>query len=132
MSSSGPIVLVDHLEVSRLEKLQSLQVSKEWQLKLIMVGKLHDLQAELDQGYGIAVSNGSFCEGKGTAAWIIEGKDKTHCIVGVWTTPGTMEDHSSFWSELWGIYRILLTMAYVVPTSNKPMLELACNGQVVL
>jgi len=80
----------------------------------------------------VVVSDGSFCEGRGTAAWIIEGKDKAHHIVGVWMTPGTTQDHSSFHSELWGLYGILLTLVHLPPATHKPPLELECDGQAAL
>jgi len=50
-------------EASGLEQLHSLPVAKAWQLKVSMVGKLVDLKADLDQGFGVAVSDGSFCNG---------------------------------------------------------------------
>jgi len=45
--------------------------------------KVKELQAELDQGYGFAVSNCSFYNEKDTAAWITEGKDNKIQVVGV-------------------------------------------------
>jgi len=97
-----------------------------------MVGKLQDLQNELNQGYRITVSDGSFCDGKGTAPWIIEGKDNTHRLIGVWKTPGIPEDQSSYPSKLWGLYGILLTLLHIALNNGKPKLELACDGQASL
>jgi len=77
-----------------------LAILKDWHLKFTCMGKLHKLQAELEQGQGFTVSDSSFCKDKGTVAWIIEGKDQEHCIIGVWMTPRTTQDHSTFCSEL--------------------------------
>jgi len=51
--------------------------------------------------------------GTDTAAWIIEGMNKEHCLIGVWMTPGMGLDHSSFHRKLWGIYGILLMLKYL-------------------
>jgi len=67
-----------------------------WKLELTTFGKIKELHAELDQGYGFAVSDGSFCDEKGTTAWIIEGEHKNNRVVGVWTTLGIAKDHISF------------------------------------
>jgi len=111
-----------------LGKLRLLAILKDWHLKLTCMGKLHKLQAELEQGHSFVVSDGSFCEDKGTAAWIIEGKDKEHHIIGVWTTPRITQDHRSFHKELWGLYRILINLVHLHPTTSHPQFHLACDG----
>jgi len=40
-----------------------------------MTGKLQELKAALSQGEGFAVSDRSFCNEQGMAAWIIEGSN---------------------------------------------------------
>jgi len=132
MSSLGAVLFKQKPAKSGLELLHLLLVSREWNLWVTMVGKLQDLQNELNQGYRITVSDGSFCDGKGTAPWIIEGKDNTHRLIGVWKTPGIPEDQSSYPSKLWGLYGILLTLLHIALNNGKPKLELACDGQASL
>jgi len=56
------------------------------------------------------VSDGSYCDQSGAAAWIIEGKTNMNCIIGMMITPKGPTVQSTFWSELVGIYGILLTL----------------------
>jgi hypothetical protein len=55
----------------------------------------------------IAVNDGSFKEDYGTAAWVLEGLDSRGGIVGKGIAPGCSQDHSSYRSELSGIFSIL-------------------------
>jgi hypothetical protein len=56
----------------------------------------------------IAVSDGSFQDQYGTAAWVLEGSTPKGRIVGAVIVPGTAKDQSAYRSELAGIYSILL------------------------
>jgi len=77
------------------------------------------MQAALSNGEGFAISNGSFKDEAGAAAWIIEDKSANLCIIGQWHTPGQPPDHSLFWSELAWILGILYTLTFGPPTTVK-------------
>jgi len=70
------------------------------------------MRDELSRGFGFVVSDGSFKDKAGAAAWIIEGSDSMHRILGTWYTPGVKEDHSSFHSKLAGIVGALHTISF--------------------
>jgi len=56
------------------------------------------------------VSDGSFQDQQGAAAWTIEGYDKNNQIIGKGSTPGLQLDQSAYCSELfslWGIFKAL-------------------------
>jgi hypothetical protein len=67
------------------------------------------LAASLIAGSAIAVSDGSFKDGRGTAAFVIEDcihPNNLSQAIGVNTVPGSLEDHSAYRSELsgdWGV-----------------------------
>jgi len=67
-----------------------------WKLQLALTGSQKQLMGALSGGLGFAVSDGSYKDEAGAAAWIIKGPDSTNRIVGSWHTPGYKEDHSSF------------------------------------
>jgi len=50
-----------------------LELFKAWKGNIQCDGKWEIWQQELSQGFGFAVSDGSYKSGQGTAAWIIEG-----------------------------------------------------------
>ncbi len=52
------------------------------------------------KGQAVTVSNGSFMEQAGAAAWTIEGKSVQHQIIGKGITPGDTQDQSASKSEL--------------------------------
>jgi hypothetical protein len=79
----------------------------------------------------IAVSDGSYKEEYGTAAWAIEGDDNNGRIVGKVIVPGGAHVHSSYRSELAGILAIMtitnkLCDFYDIKDGS---IELACNGR---
>jgi len=53
--------------------LQQHPFANEWSWNLTIVGNLCELLEDIQEGNGYAVSDGSFQESRGVAAWIIEG-----------------------------------------------------------
>ncbi len=88
----------------------------------------------MQSNQALAVSNGSYQNNSGTAAWIIEESTGENQIQGSMITPGTTGDHSSFHSKAAGIYGILLTLfALHNNIANiTGTIEIACNGKSVL
>jgi len=96
------------------------------------LSNLHDLLESIKAGEGYSMRDGSFQTGRGAAAWIIEGWDHTNCLLGTCHSPCAVDGHSSFQSELAGIYMTLYTLSLLPPHSNAPTLHLACDRQSVL
>jgi hypothetical protein len=68
------------------------------------------------EGTAIAVSDGSYRNERGTAAFILEISDyfeEQECIVGVNSIPGEPEDHTSYRSELRGVSGVIETVNIV-------------------
>jgi len=89
-----------------------------WHWETLVVGNLPQFIHDLQSGKGYAVSDGSFQARKGAVAWIIEGMDNTNCIIGTGLSPSDEEGHSSFHSELAGIYAILFTLQIILPKTQ--------------
>jgi len=114
------------------QAMRSNKCFKQWGLSLQLVGAQSALQAALSDGDGYAVSDGLYKDFNSAAAWIIEGKNASLCLLGQWFTPGQADDHSSFCSKLAGILGILHTLTFWPPTSIKPQFRLACDGLSVV
>jgi len=94
--------------------------SKQWGLTFQLVGAQRELHSTLLSGIGYAVSDGSYKDAKGAAAWIIEGRTSNLRLTGQWHVPSQEEDHSSFHSKLAGIVGVLYTLTFWPPKSIKP------------
>ncbi len=78
----------------------------------------------------VTVSDGSFKEGYGTAALVIEGDDTMGHLVGRAICPGSEQDQSPYRSELTGIYATMLTVHKSCQYFNNTAgaIELDCDG----
>jgi len=100
--------------VSKPEGIAALaqhQYRREWKWELTIVGNLQLLLEDVRNGYGYAVSDGSFQAGRGAAAWIIEGRMNHNRIVRTCFSPSSDNRHSSFQSKLAGVYTTLFTIS---------------------
>ena len=93
-----------------LDALLHSQFSKDWNLKITILGHSNELQTELHSGQGYAVSDGSFYNQVRAATFIIKGTDNTNRLIGTIHTPRGDTDHSAFCSEAAGILGTLLTL----------------------
>jgi hypothetical protein len=86
----------------------------QWAIQEITVTDEGTAMAQaLRNGTAIAVSDGSYKDSRGTAAFILEPSvhsDTTGRIVGVNSIPGEPEDHSSYRSEIGGVSGIVETV----------------------
>ncbi len=116
------------------QSFSSLRFVSDWAVNYHIIGSWKDLFNDILTGRGYAISDGSFKQNQGSAAWIIEGSGSTNRVLGECFTPGTDDDHSSFRSELAGIYTCLLFLHLCFPHNNteKPEFYLACDGKSVL
>jgi hypothetical protein len=92
------------------------------------------LAEAIRQGQAIAVSDGSYKDDFGTAAYVLEGKTAANRIVCALASPGISEDQSSFCSELAGLYGIIMMVQAICHqfriTSGG--IEVGCNGLIAL
>jgi len=77
------------------------------------------IQALCD-GTAVAVSDGSFKDYAGAAAWTIEGDTAANRVVGTGLTLGNAADQSAYRSELFGLWGILASLKQMV--ENKTIL----------
>ncbi len=98
------------------------------------MGDVSVIAQAIGTGKAIAVSDGSFKDGCGAAAWIIEGAEATNHIQGACLEPGTTDDHSAYQSELTGILGIMLTIYDLQEQEGVIMgsLQICCNGKLAL
>jgi len=114
------------------QKQRTTEFSKQWELSVCLLGSQSAFLDALTQGRGYAVSDGSYKDDNGSAAWIIEGPNSTLQLVGQLYTPGHPGDHSSFRSKVAGIVGVLYTLTFWPLRTIKPAFHLACNGLLVV
>ena len=92
------------------------------------------LAQAISQGDAIAISDGSFQDTYGTAAWVLEGIDSVGRIKGAVVVPGTAKDQSAYRSELAGIYSIMVAVTKLCKffEIQQGAIELGCDGQSAL
>jgi len=114
------------------QQMSSMEFSEQWDLTLSLTGAQHELLKALSQGLGYVVSDRSFKDDRGMAAWIIKGTTSNLWLTGQWHMPGQPSDHSLFHSEVAGIVGILYTLTFWPPKSNKPPFHLVCDKLSVI
>ena len=109
--------------------LANLPESAQWALQeLSYTGSLSNHIRSLSLGQAIAVSDGSYADNRGTAAWILTNQHNS--ISGLCSIPGIPRFHSSYRSELGGLYGILLVVWAIeqVHPSLAVHLSIYCDG----
>jgi len=64
----------------------------------------------IKQGIAVAVSDGSFQDQRGAAAWTIKGSSAANRLTGEGLTPGNPQDQSAYRSELFGIWGMVASI----------------------
>jgi len=82
----------------------------------------------------ISVSDGSYKDTYGTAAWVITSPITSHSLSGQVIVPGSMDTHSSYRSELAGIYSSILISVKLCKFFDVQggQITLACDSQSAL
>jgi len=99
-----------------------------------VTGKVQAIVEAIKEGTALAVSNGSFKDGRGAAAWTIKGQLTIAKITAACLVLGTAGNQSAFWSKLVGILGVLLTVHHI-PTEYEHVqgtLWVCCNGKSAL
>jgi len=86
----------------------------QWATEEMNTGDIVQLLKAIVQGKAIAISDGSFMEQSGAAAWMIEGTTAYHHIVGTGITPGERKDQSAYQSELFGLWGIMQSLKKLI------------------
>ena len=102
--------------------------------KLFTTPSIGKIIQELSQGTIVAVSDGSYKDGIGTACYIIESEDATERIVGLVDVPGREDEQDSYRSELAGVYGIInfLSILSKYGEINDGHVVVACDGKGAL
>jgi hypothetical protein len=122
------------------ERINQLPESARWAVAnaTLTQGDYATLAQDIKNGDAIAVSDGSFKDQLGTAAWTIEGRDASPTtktsVEGSCVIPGNPEDQGAYRSELGGLYCITVATNLVCQheaiTSGK--MTIACDGDSAL
>ncbi len=115
-----------------LDSLLNSQLAKDWQLKIMTIGKLTELKEAVRQGDRFIVSDGSYRNEAGAAAWIIEGRSGGPQPIGTMITLGSTKDQRSFCSELTGVYGALCTLEALQVGEKQVQFRIASDGKSVL
>jgi len=77
-----------------------------------------------------AVSDGSYKDGSGTAAWMIQDMTSKNILSGTAIIPGHSSDQSTYRSELGGIFSIVAMIHNICAYYNitKGQIQIACDG----
>jgi len=117
--------------VDLCQQLCGAVFARQWNLVVHLEGIQWEFQETLSQGASYAVSDRSFKDKSGAAAWIIEGLTLALRLTAHWHMPRLPPDHSSLFSELADIIGILYILTSPQKTV-KPTFWLACNGLSVV
>jgi hypothetical protein len=115
--------------------LNELPIGERWCFNnMVSIDNGQIVAKALKNGDAITVSDGSYKDQHGTAAWVIEGSNRIGRISGMVITPGHGHDQSTYRSELAGIYSIMVLVHHLCTWFNidQGSTELGCDGQSVL
>ena len=108
---------------------------EQWALKDITTTiDVGEIVKDIANGTAVAVSDGSYKDNGGTAAWILENNTGTQRIRGVVNVPGTVLDQSPYRSEIAGIYGIVVVVETIkeVLGMKKGRIIVGCDGKNAL
>ena len=121
---------------SLVERVSRLDVRRLWALEnLVLPADGGRTIAEaLKDGTAIAVSDGSFQYGLGTASWVIEGKNSENRIRGDCTIPALPHIHDSYRSEVGGIHGVVIMVELICQQFGimDGSIIMGCDGKEAL
>ena len=119
-----------------LQVIRALPSSQQWSLQRCLSSHEYgqDIVHAIENGTAIAVSDGSFKDSFGTAAWTIRGDSDDQFLTGVNVVPGVATDQSAFRSELAGLYGIIMAITTICTSRNilHGCVTVACDGEAAL
>jgi hypothetical protein len=101
-----------------------------WCLHKLQVCNSQEVADSFREASVMVVSDGSYKDTFGTAAWILLAEDTGAYIQGCVLCPGAEADHSSYRSELAGIYSVLTVARKLCDFYNitEGCLKIGCDG----
>ena len=117
------------------QMIESLPVTDSWATKYLqMTDNGHHIAKAILLGKAITVSDGSYKDDYGTAAFVLEGETHVGRITGQLCVPGAPEDHSSHRSELAGMIGALIVILAICQLHdiNEGQVTIGCDGQAAL
>ena len=136
MTGSSPVVPAPSptpTPTSVIQELSQLPSSATWAVRDLEVeGDLSLMVSSLASGAVLAVSDGSFRDGRGTAAWVLEGVGCS--LRGSGLVPGDLSAQGSYRSELVGLYGLTLAIRAIckIYSVTSGSLVVRCDGQEAL
>jgi len=109
-------------------------VEEEWGIQIQLEGNEEIIIEAIWHGTAIAVSDGSFQNQAGAAAWTIKSATKEHRIVEHGRTPGLAADQSAYQSKLFGLWGIVHTLTQLTDKHklHEGRIMVACNRLLAL
>ena len=121
--------------LERLMEVLSLRKGEQWALHNLKTTEcIDDIVKDIANGKAVGVSDGSFKDEAGTAAWILENEAGTQRIMGNVVVPGYGLDQSAYRSEIAGLYAMVLVVEMIkeVWGFTKGGILLGCDGKDAL
>jgi len=109
---------------------EETKLDTEWGITITQQGEMAMLREAVITSQVVAVSNGSFQDQSGSAAWTIEGTTSAYHIVGTGRMPGTTMDQSAYCSKRFGLWGMLRTIWNFIADQQiqTGQIMIACDG----
>ena len=111
------------------------RVGEQWALQDIQTTlEIDELVEDIRNGKAVGVSDGSFKDEIGTAAWIIENASGTQRIMGRVHVPCHPSDQSAYRSEIAGLYAMVMVAESIKKTwaLKEGNITIGCDGLISL
>ena len=108
------------------------QRGEEWVFANVsMTDSIDKIVTDIQAGTAVGVSDGSYKEEFGTAAWVLEDSTGTQSIVGRLISPGFASDQSAYRSEISGIYGMVAMVEGIAKVwkLTQGKITLGCDGK---
>ena len=118
-------------DVEGLRDWMKDQRGEEWVFTNVsMTDKIDKIISDIQLGTAVGVSDGSYKEASGTAAWVLEDSTGEQSIVGRLISPGFASDQSAYRSEISGIYGMVAMVEGIASVwqLKEGKITLGCDG----
>ena len=121
--------------LDRLMEVLGLREGEQWALHNLKTTEcIDDIVKDIANGKAVGISDGSFKDEGGTAAWILENEQGTQRIMGTVVVPGYASDQSAYRSEIAGLYAMVLVVEMIkeVWGLTEGGILIGCDGKDAL
>jgi hypothetical protein len=118
--------------ITLAQRIQACPDNIRWAVERFAVADGGTMLADaIRQGQAVAVSDGSYKDEFGTAAYVLEGENSDNRLVVVLVSPGRPEDQQSARSELAGLYGVVVMVNLVCEHFDitDGAVEVGCDSQ---